>query len=213
MMEDRPVNMELSKDVKEIDQFLSDYEKYPLEVLTSMWIFERIPYVFNNDFTEYLKVKLIISKSIGVDLCSIFFVGSSSVGFSLNPAKNLKPFDAQSDIDIAIVSHYYFDIAWRTIQDIDFSTMTWQIQNSISEHRGRLIYWETIALDKILGIMPFAKEWMSVLEELKRLPPFRDREVSFRLYRNHEALRRYHINNFHKFLPRILGVEPQSITL
>lgn len=205
--------MGLQNNSKEIDQFLSDYEKYPLEILASMWIFERVPYVFNNDYTGYLKVKLLISKSIRVDLCSIFFVGSCSVGFSLNPTKNLKPFDTQSDIDIAVVSHYYFDIAWRTIQDIDFSTMTWQIQNSISDHRGRLIYWETIALDKILGIMPFAKEWMSVLEELKQLPPFRDREVSFRLYRNHEALRRYHINNFQKSLPHILGVEPQSITL
>lgn len=196
-----------------IDQFKADYKGLPPELVTSKWIFERVPFVFNDDYTSYLQVKLQISRAIGVDLCSIFFVGSSSVGFSLNPAKCLKPFDSQSDIDIAVVSHYYFDIAWRTIQDVDFSKMTWQIQNSISDHRERLIYWETVALDKILGIMPFAKKWMSILEDLKQIEYLRDRDISFRLYRNHEALRRYHIHNFEKSLPQVLGIEPKSVQL
>ena len=196
-----------------LEEFKRDYEHNSLEFVSSKWIFERIPFVFGEDYTCFINTKLIISKALGVDLCSIFFVGSSSLGFSLNPAKNLKPFDETSDIDIAIVSHYFFDIAWRTIQDIDFSTITFPIQNAIKDHRERLIYWETIALDKILGVMPFGKEWMSVLEKLQSEAIFCNRKISFRLYRNHEALRRYHINNFQKSLPQVLGVEPQSITL
>lgn len=196
-----------------VDGFKRDYKEKPLEFVSSKWIFERIPYVFGEDYSSFINTKLVISKAIGVDPCSIFFVGSSSVGFSLNPAKGLKPFDEESDIDIAIVSHYYFDVAWRTIQDVDYSKITFSIQAAITEHRERLIYWEIIALDKILGIMPFGKNWMRVLEELKESPLFHNRKISFRLYRNHEALRRYHINNFQKSLPQLLGVEPKSIQL
>ena len=195
-----------------VEDFKKDYASHPLEFVSSKWIFERIPFVFGEDYSSFLNTKLIISKSLGIDLCSIFFVGSSSLGFSLNPAKNLKPFDESSDIDIAIVSHYFFNVAWRTIQDVDFSKMTIPIQVAIKEHRERLIYWEIIALDKILGLMPFGKQWLEVLEVLQQRA-FINRKVSFRLYRNHEALRRYHINNFQKSLPQLLGVEPQSITL
>ena len=196
-----------------IDEFKKDFEENSLEYVSSKWIFERVPYLIGDDYSSFINTRLFITKSLGVDSCSIFFVGSSSVGFSLNPFKNLKPFDEYSDIDIAIISHYYFDVAWRTIQDIDFTKASTQIQTAIKEHRDRLIYWEIIALDKILGVMPFAKIWMGMLESLKEQPFFSNRKISYRLYRNHEALRRYQINNFQKALPQLLGVEPLSITL
>lgn len=196
-----------------IEEFKKDFKNSTLDFVSSKWIFERVPFVFGGDYESFISTKLFIAKAVGVDSCSIFFVGSSSVGFSLNPAKNLKPFDNDSDIDIAIVSHYYFDIAWRTIQDIDFAKVSPQIQNSIKEHRERLIYWEIIGLDKILGIMPFGKEWTAVLEKLTTNSFFTNRKISFRLYRNHESLRRYQINNFQRSLPQLLGVEAQSITL
>lgn len=196
-----------------IEEFKEDLVNSSLDFVSSKWIFERVPFVFDDDYASFIKTKLIIAKAVGVDSCSIFFVGSSSVGFSLNPVKNLKPFDKDSDIDIAVVSHYYFDIAWRTIQDIDFAKVSPQIQNSIKEHRERLIYWEIIGLEKILGIMPFGKKWIAVLEKLSSIPFFSNRKISFRLYRNHESLRRYQINNFQKTLPQLLGVEAQSITL
>lgn len=195
------------------DDFRKDLTSSSLEFVSSKWILERIPYVFNGDYSSFLNVKMQIAQAIKVDSCSIFFVGSSSVGFSLNPQKNLKLFDDKSDIDIAIVSHYYFDVAWRAIQDIDVSLVPYNIQLAIKDHRERLIYWETVALDKVLGIMPFGAEWLKVLEDLKQIVVFHDRRVSFRLYRNTEALRRYQINNFKRSIDNFLGVEPQSINL
>ena len=199
--------------MSEVENFKSDFKNNSLEFVSSKWIFERIPFLFGDDYSSFLNTKLIISDAIGIDSCSIFFVGSSSIGFSLNPAKSLKPFDENSDIDIAIVSHYFFDVAWRTIQDVDFSTISIPMQSAIKDHRERLIYWEIVALDKILGIMPFGEKWMEVLEKLKQIPVLYNRKISFRLYRSHESLRRYHINNFQKSLPQLLGVEPKSITL
>lgn len=196
-----------------IDQFKDDLNKCSLDFIVSKWILERIPYIFKENRLDYLTVKSLISDNIKVDSCSIFFVGSCAVGFSLNPNKLFKPFDENSDIDIAVISHYFFDVAWRTIQDIDFSSISYPIQQIITEHRSRYIYWETIALDKIIGIMPFAKEWLETIESLKRLEYLNNRNIAFRLYRNTEALKRYHINNLKTNQTRILGVEPISVLI
>lgn len=196
-----------------IDQFKDDLNKCSLNFVVSKWILERIPYIFKENRLDYLTVKSFISDNIKVDSCSIFFVGSCAVGFSLNPNKLFKPFDENSDIDIAVISHYFFDVAWRTIQDIDFSSISYPIQQIITEHRNRYIYWETIALDKIIGIMPFAKEWLETIESLKRLENLNNRNIAFRLYRNPEALKRYHINNLKTNQTSILGVEPISVLI
>lgn len=196
-----------------IDQFKDDINKCSLDFVVSKWILERIPYIFKENRLDYLKVKSLISDKIKVDSCSIFFVGSCAVGFSLNPNKLFKPFDEHSDIDIAVISHYFFDIAWRTIQDIDFSSISYPIQQIITEHRNKYIYWETVALDKIIGIMPFAKEWMETIERLKSLENLNNRNIAFRLYRNTEALKRYHINNLKTNQTSILGVEPMSVLI
>lgn len=103
--------MESTRQEISIEEFKKDFKNSTLDFVSSKWIFERVPFVFGGDYESFISTKLFIAKAVGVDSCSIFFVGSSSVGFSLNPAKNLKPFDNDSDIDIAIVSHYYFDIA------------------------------------------------------------------------------------------------------
>lgn len=191
-----------------VEEFKNDFQKLPKDIVISKWILENTPYIFHGDKQHYLEVKSLLSKSLKVDSCSIIFVGSSSVGFSLSPSKKFKVFNDQSDIDIAVISHYYFDIAWRTIRNIDYSNQSYPVQQTINDHRNRLIYWGTIATDKILGLLPFGKEWLEAMEKLKLDPLFKNRDISFRLYQDHEALRLYHTNNFSKNLQDILGVSP-----
>lgn len=194
-----------------VDEFKDDFQCLPKDIVISKWILENTPYIFHGDKQHYLEVKSLLSKYLKVDSCSIIFVGSSSVGFSLSPNKNFKVFNDQSDIDIAVISHYYFDVAWRTIRNLDYSNQPHQVQQVINDHRNRLIYWGTIATDKILGLLPFGQDWLEAIEKLKIDPIFENRDISFRLYQDHESLRLYHINNFSKNLQEILGVSP-SIT-
>lgn len=191
-----------------VDNFKDDFMKLPTDILISKWILENVPFIFKGDKQHYLEVKSLLSKQIHVDSCSIVFVGSSSVGFSLSPNKHFKLFDDNSDIDIAIISHYYFDIAWRTIRNINISHQTPTVQHFLSEHRNRLIYWGTIATDKILGLLPFGQQWLDAIESLKAYSIFKDRKISFRLYQDYEALRLYHLNNFSRNIQDILGVVP-----
>ena len=196
-----------------IDDFKSDFQNHSYEFLTSKWVLEKIPYIFNNNSEDYINAKLNLSSLINVDSCSIIFVGSASTGFSLSPNKNFKKFNDRSDIDIAIISHYYFDVAWHALRNIeDYKEMP-EVAESIRLHRQRYIYYGTIATDKILGLMPFGKEWLAAIENLKTFPVFENRDINFRLYRDHESLRAYHINNFKRNLSDTLGVKSQEIKL
>lgn len=196
-----------------VEQFKEDYRKYPPSFLTSKWILEKTPHIFNEDRELYLQAKLLLAEKIHVDSCSIVFVGSSCTGFSLAPHKNFKPFNEESDIDIAVISHYYFDVAWRELREINIIAQTPDVQSSIKDHRERLIYWGTIATDKILGLMPFGEQWLEAISELQKIDLFANREIKFRLYRDYESLRAYHIYNFKSKISEIVNVEAQSITL
>lgn len=198
---------------KNIEQFAEDFDKYDYDFLISKWVVEKLPHIFNGDYEKFLKIKLKLSKMLNVDSCSIIFVGSSCTGFSLSPHKKFKEFNGNSDIDIAIISHYHFDVAWHTIRNIDLFKQSYEVQESIREHTARLIYWGTIATDKILGLMPFANEWLHAIEEIEKETMFENRKINFRLYQDHEALRAYHLNNFKTNLSAMVGVKSESIIL
>ena len=189
-----------------IEQFTKDFDRYEYDFLVSKWVVEKLPHIFNGNYETFLQTKLKLSKLLNVDSCSC-------TGFSLSPHKNFREFNEKSDIDIAIISHYYFDVAWHTIRNVNPFDYTYEVQESIKEHAAKFIYWGTIATDKILGIMPFAKEWIHAIEEIEKETVFENRKINFRLYQDHEALRAYHLRNFKTNLSTMIGVKSESITL
>lgn len=196
-----------------IEEFKNDYNAHNSDFVVSKWIMEKIPHIFASDYTTFIKTKITLGKMLGVDSCAIVFVGSSSTGFSLNPSKNFKMYDDKSDIDIAIISNYHFNIAWHCIRNIDKNTQMPMVKAAIDDHRMRLVFWGTIATDKLLGILPFGKTWAAAIDELKKNPIFEDRRINFRLYQDYDSLRAYHRYNIEHNIINVLGVKPHSITL
>lgn len=172
-------------------------EKNPSFIL-SKWVLERVPIIFNDCSNTYIEYKELISKNIGIDSKAILFTGSSCCGFSLNPTKNYREFNSESDIDIAVISQHHFDISWHYLRNLksEIYAFTPKQKFSIMDHRNRLIYWGTIATDKILEILPFGREWSQKLLELQKNKLFQNREIKLRIYKDFEALRAYHLNNF-----------------
>lgn len=163
-------------------------------------LLETIPYVFNGDLSRYLYWKSRLSAEIKVDSKAILLIGSSCLGFSINPNKNFKLFDKDSDIDVAIISQYFFDVSWRHIRNIgsEYHSFSPTIKVSIKDHIERLIYWGTIATDKILTILPFNREWINAANSMKAIEPTIDRVINFRIYRDFESLRAYQIHGLKK---------------
>ena len=198
-------------DDKIINELIEDSRSDPY-YSSSKWAIERLPNIFNGNYEKYVKTKRMIAEKIGVDGCCIVFVGSCCTGFSLSPHKDDRLFNENSDIDIAIISDYYFTIAWRCIRNVKLWKQVKETQDAIQDHVSRLIYHGTIATDKILGLMPFAKEWLEAISELGTIKELENRDIHFRLYKDFESLRSYHLYNFRN-IGKTQDVNPSEIQL
>lgn len=180
-----------------IKAFKNDLVNDRPSLVAQKWVIDRTPYVFNSDQEEYVLWKSKLAEKIEVDGRAITLIGSASIGFSLNPDKNYRKFDQSSDIDIAIVSAHHFELAWHTVRNFGAlrHRLTILQQNSLKDHRSRLIYWGTFDTKHLLPRLPFGKQWFEAFEKMTALPPTRDREINARIYRDFESLSAYHVNN------------------
>ena len=124
------------------DDFLVDLIDLPIPFLASKWVLERIPHVFCEDRVSYIKWKEELSKKINIDSSAIIFTGSAGCGFSLNPNKNYKKFDDDSDIDLALISSHYFDISWHSLRNLGtkYYSLTHIQKNSVIFQELVLLY-------------------------------------------------------------------------
>jgi hypothetical protein len=206
--------------MSDLDKFIKDLESKPLSFVAMKWVIERTPYVFSKNRVDYISWKEQLSQKIGIDGKSITFTGSSCTGFSLNPNKNFNIFDDESDIDIAIISNHYFDISWHYLRNIGAKRYSFKREQiaSITDHVSRLIYWGTIATDKILEILPFGANWFKELQSMSTCPPTEGRDINIRIYKDFESLKAYHVNNLmllrnKRFTKTNHGVSPNETIL
>lgn len=186
--------------------FKTEITTKDISFMTSKWIIEKVPFIFSDNLENYIKWKEILANKIGVDSKAIVVTGSASVGFSLNPDNNLREFNDKSDIDVAIVSQHYFDISWHFLRNIGTKRHGYnrKVNDSIDDHRNRLIYWGTIATDKIIQILPFGEKWITALNEMSTFEPTKDRTINIRIYKDFEALRAYHLNSLKTIKDKII---------
>lgn len=158
-------------------------------------MFDCVPHVFAAQRTAYIAWKRELGSAIDVDPACLTVVGSAAVGCSLNPVKNLKPFDSGSDIDVAVVSNYHFNIAWRYLRMNSSRRLKVDMRTRIAwdEHVKKYIYWGTIATDKLLGVLPFGLEWLKATGGMSLMDPTQGRNVNLRIYADYEALRAYQL--------------------
>lgn len=196
------------------DKLVQDLKNENLSQVVSKWILERsVPFVFRNDHLAFSRWKLLLASKLGIDPHSFVVVGSACVGFSLNPDKNWKPFDDDSDIDVAVVSHTHFEKAWFFLRHMGSSRYKYPqlIKETIELHESTYIYWGTIATDMILGVLPFGADWLTAIGEMSKTPPTDQRELNLRLYKDFEALRAYQLHTFKKLRQKIIGSENTPI--
>ncbi|MBP0982744.1 MAG: hypothetical protein J6A19_03385 [Oscillospiraceae bacterium] len=87
-----------------------------------VWIFKRI---FGDKwFEQYDEFKKYISDKLNVHYNDIGVAGSAKLGFSLNPKKNFKTFDDNSDMDIIIVSRKLFNEFWEQYLNDSYNPTT-----------------------------------------------------------------------------------------
>lgn len=163
---------------------------------TSTWLFDPTPLVFQDRSGELSRWRHMLSRRLNVDPHCLMVIGSAAIGFSLNPDKNYSPFSTQSDVDCAVISNMHFEQAWHWLRmalnnDTQFKPME---RNAIQDHKHRLVFYATIATDRILARLPFGGTWLSAVRDRTAKDPVGNREINLRLYRDLSALRAYQIN-------------------
>ncbi len=192
---------------------ISELLNIPVPVFVSKWILERpVPYLFHDDHQLYLRWKSELAPRLGVDSCSLLLIGGASVGISFNPNKNFKEFDNQSDIDIAVISPYHFEEAWRFLRNLGSKRFSYSrgVQEIIKAHASNYIYWGTVATDKILPILPFGEKWVLALNDMACVPPTESRDINLRIYKDFESLRSYQIRNLYRLRDELVQNEKGS---
>lgn len=185
-MKNRGDNMD--KDLETIKEYMISE---PVSTFITKWILESTPYIFKDKDAEYIRWRELIADKLKIDPCNIYITGSASLGFSLNPNKSLKPFDNESDVDVSIVSNHFFDVAWYDLLHENRSNLSWKMKNAIDDHRNRLIYWGTIATDKILPLLSFGAERDKIIQESRIYDFLENRDINFRIYKDTSAIRNY----------------------
>jgi hypothetical protein len=186
------------------EALLADLVSIDPYVFVSKWVLERVPFIFESSgHAGYSQWRKSLADRIRVDPCAMVITGSAGVGISLNPSNNFSEFDKKSkpsDIDVAIVSGFHFEIAWRHLRNMGSEryklgrlALQW-----FDDHKSRLIYDGMIATDKILEHLPFGKEWTLALAAMSKIDPTEGRSVNARIYRDFECLRMYHVRNTKK---------------
>ena len=166
---------------------------------------EKTPDIFYNKEMQYYEWKHKMASGLQVDARDIIVTGSACLGYSLNPKKNFKKFNEKSDIDVGVISNDYFDIAWHELRNKKYYKLDNNMKRALEDHKNRLIYWGTIATDKILPLLSFGKHWNKVINELKCIPPVNDREINFRIYKDNKSFRDYQLNSIKECREILLG--------
>lgn len=174
-------------------------------VVVAEHVLERVPHIFGDDWSLFRNWRAQLAAGLDVDPCDISITGSACVGVSLSPRKNFSDFDDRSDVDVAVISPYHFDLAWRCLRAFCLAdARSPRERQAVISHRENYIYWGCIATDRILRLMPFSKQWLVASSEMRGVPPTEGRDVNFRIYRDYDSLRSYQTNGIRKLRAQLL---------
>ncbi|WP_133794291.1 hypothetical protein [Actinokineospora alba] len=169
-------------------------------------ILDRVPWLFPS-WWSYREWKSELAAGLNVDPHDIIVVGSAALGFSLAPSKDLSAFHDGSDIDVAVISTWHFEAAWRELRAIDAIDRLHRggaEADYLSWHRRDLVYSGAIATDKVLHLLSFGHLWTIAFAHAANRDPTIGREIRARIYRDCESLRIYNVKNVRKLRNRLI---------
>ena len=85
----------------------------------------------------------------------------------------------------------YFDVAWHDLIHLSPAGISPKMKTALEDHRKRLIYWGTVATDKILPLLSFGGEWDRIIKTCQLPEPLVDHEINFRIYKDALSIRNY----------------------
>lgn len=156
------------------------------EIVVNSLLLEGSIFYFKQDHRRYFNFKNKISEKLSIHPNNIEVIGSARLGFRLKSEKLGKPFGADSDIDVVIVSNDLFEKAWSELIYIkerwwhDLSPRERTNLRECQEH----IWWGYIRPDRIPSKAEFSKRWWTIFEQLSDCDDYERRKIRGRLFKS-----------------------------
>ena len=174
--------------VEQIKRLL--WEQRPEEIVGQL-VVDRVPALFGEDSSLYRTWRENLGPLREIDPRDICIVGSAACGMSLSPGKNWRRFTGRSDIDVAVISAYHFDLSWRALRRIQRTKVPRAVWDRVKAHQTSHIYWGCIACERILPFLPFGAQWLDARAQAQQWNPTMNRDIRFRIYRDAQSLTDY----------------------
>ena len=168
-----------------------------------VWIFKNI---FGEQwFEQYDRFKKYVAQKLDVHYNNIGIAGSAKLGFSLNPKKNYKVFNDDSDLDIIVVSQKLFNEFWEQyLYDSYNPTTGINKKNVVSFY----IFRKYIALDCFRN-NEYYNNWIKKTNGFEKdiQVLFKiENEVHYRIFESWDSVKMYYISSIN----RLKGLEEET---
>ncbi|MGG5259209.1 hypothetical protein [Phycicoccus avicenniae] len=172
------------------------------------------PYAFDstagNLFSEFVHDA---AQAFEVDPNGIYCIGSGAVGLSCNPRNvrdgHLKAFASTSDLDIAVISQFHFDQAWRDLRVLAHTAYTPSASKTLRDkldHQRSRLFDGAIVANKLMSRLTFGPQWG--LHRRRLQLEWRDRlglsgTVNLWVYRDYWSVRSYVAEGIEKCVEKL----------
>ncbi|MCM1229118.1 MAG: hypothetical protein NC489_03200 [Ruminococcus flavefaciens] len=165
-----------------------------------VWLFKNL--FEDNWFLQYDEFKKYVAKKLDVHYNNIGIAGSAKLGFSLNPKKDYKSFDEDSDIDIIVVSQRLFYEFWEQYLN-DSYNLTTGIKNT--SYVSKCIFRRFMTLDYFRN-NDFYNDWLRKTGDFEKDIQLRfqiENEIHYRIFESWDSVKMYYILSIN----RLKGLE------
>ena len=193
-------------DKKEFDRLLLDTESSQDRLnFIKKYFFHGIPYVFRDNEEDYFEFRNRIANHFKIGFHEVLIVGSGKFGFSYHKDK---PFNYDSDIDVAIVNEKLFEKYYAQICDYQYEldrkykTIDRYEMSKYSSFLQYLVkgWMRPDKLPTSFKVHLLKKEWFNFFNSMSHnKSEVGNYQVTGALYKNYEYLEKYYVENIDKY--------------
>jgi len=192
----------VSPDFLNLVEFKKDLRSSKPEEVVQKYLFDRSPYCFADKPQRYIDFRKEICEKFKIHLQNFAIVGSSKVGFSLNPTKFGTVFSESSDVDVVLVSEELFQNLWIDLirfQRDEFTFLPDQCKKRFNELQY-ILFWGQVRMDKLPDEFTAAKEWWEFFNRLSTDPRFGPRRVRAMIFKTWKHVSFYYEKNIRELM-------------
>ena len=138
---------------------------------------------------KYFFLRDTVAKKFSLHPNDVLVVGSAKLGFSIAPDKKYQLFGENSDIDVVIISSYFFEIIWKDVHRYISQLGYWEGQSNFN----KFLFRGWIRPDKLPPDhnFKFAKEWWEFFNKLSASREFDVVRIRGAIYKDWHFLESY----------------------